>query len=253
MIGRSIAIGGIVAILAASPAAAQLPTPDPAIYVPDYGAMIAQDTFLRQSLGQPGAATRSAPKPKRKAKRPKPVPRPTARQRATLKFGADPAVSDAVNQFFLEHFAAPGVPAETVVADLNRLREIGHSDLRHMRWNARHLADVATYVLLVSYGSVNDTTRLPPAGVKLLRRAVTDELARDKSVRRLSDAEQQRLGELLMLRVGYYVGWRNDHVAKGNPDGAETLRADLRRFVRSVYGIDVSAVRLTSRGFSPKH
>lgn len=248
MIGRSIAIGGVMAILAAAPAAAQLPTPDPGIYVPDYSAMIAQDTFLRQALGQPGPGTRSAPKPKR----PKPVPRPTVRQRATLKFGADPAVSGAVNQFFLEHFAAPDVPPETVVADLNRLRETGHSDLRVLRWNARHLADVAAYVLLVSYGSVNDTTRMPSAGVRLLRRAVTDELARDKSVRRLSDAEQQRLAELLLLRAGYYIGWRNDLAAMGNPDGAEMLRADLRRFVRSVYGIDVTAVRLTRKGFSPK-
>jgi hypothetical protein len=162
MLGRALAIALLCGALSAAPAAAQLPTPDPAIYVPDYGAMIVQDTFLRQALGQPGSGTK-APKKKASKRKPAPPKRPTARQRATLRFGADANVSTAVDQFFFENFAAPGVPPETVTADLARLREAGNADLRMIRFNARHLGDVAAYTLLVGYGAVNDTTRLSSA------------------------------------------------------------------------------------------
>jgi hypothetical protein len=250
MLRRSLALGVALAALAMTPAAAQLPTPDPALYVPDYGQMIAQDTFLRQALGQPGESARAPRKPPRA--KPKPAPKPTAKQRRTLKFGNDRAVTDEVNAFFLEHFAAPNVPAETVLADLDRLRKMGAADLKRLRWSARHLGDVAAYGLFVSYLVVNQTTRAPSKAVPRLRRAVVDALALDKAVRRRSDREQQRLAELLMLRVGYYVGWSNDLAAKGDPEGAEAVRRDLVRFVRSVYGVDVSAVKLTARGFSAK-
>jgi hypothetical protein len=252
MLGRVLALALLCGGLCAAPAAAQLPTPDPGLYVPDYGAMISQDTFLRQALGQPASGKRVKAPPKKTTKKPRPPKRATAKQRATLKFGADPAVSTAVDQFFVENFAAPGVAPETVIADLARLREAGHADLRLVRWNRRHLGDVAAYALLVGYGSVNDTTKLSTAGMRKIRRAVTDELATTKGVRRLPDAEQQRIGELLLLRLGYYVGWRNDLAAKGDPDGAEELRRDLRRFIRSVYGVDVGDVRLTAKGFSAK-
>jgi hypothetical protein len=251
MVRRSLALGAVLAALLTAPAAAQLPTPDPAIYVPNYAEMIAQNTFLGQALGQPGNGTRAPRKPSR-GNRPKPKPKPTAAQRRTLRFGADAAVSTKVNQFFLTNFAAPGVAAETVIADLNRLREIGAADLRSLGWSARHLGDVAAYGLLVSYFVANQTTRAPAKGVRGLRRAVTDALARDKAVRRRSDGEQQRLAELLLLRVGYYTGWSNDLAAKGDAAGAETVRRDLVRFARSVYGLDVSAVRLTSTGFSAR-
>lgn len=251
MIGRSIALGAALTVLAATPAAAQLPTPDPGIYVPNYAEMIAQNTFLRQSLGQPGGSARAPKKPAKKAK-PKPKPKPTAAQRKTLGFGADPTVSADVNQFFFENFAAPGVPAETVIGDLNRLRETGAADMQRLRWNVRHLGDVAAYGLLVAYLVANQTTGASDAGVRLMRRAVTDQLALDKAVRRRSDAEQQRLAELLMLRVGYYVGWSNDLAAKDDPSGAELVRRDLVRFTRSVYGLDVSTVKLTAKGFSAK-
>jgi|GEM_PF-3986799 hypothetical protein len=250
MIGRSIALGAVLAALTAAPAAAQLPTPDPAIYVPNYAEMIAQNTFLRQSLGQPGGGTRAPRKPPKKAR--SKVKTPTAAQRKTLRFGDDASVSAEVNQFFVENFAAPGVPPETVVTDLNRLREMGAADLKGLGWSRRHLGDVAAYALFVSYLVANQTTRAPKQGVRLLRRAVTDELALDKAVRRRSDGEQQRLAELLLLRVGYYVGWSNDLAAKGDPDGAEIVRRDMVRFTRSVYGVDVSTVKLTAKGFSAK-
>jgi len=248
--------GPLLAVLAclafAQPANAQLPTPDPALYVPDYGAMIAQDTFLRQALGQPGGAAReqTAKERKKKAKRKKAAPKkPTARQRATLRFAPVGEVTAKVDQFFLENFAAPGVAPEVVLADLARLRSIGAEDIRRIGWRTTDLGDVAAYGLLVGYMVVNQESRANRKGVALLRRAVVDELARTKSVRRMDDAGQQEVAELMLLRIAYYTGWRNDLVAKGEIGAAEQVTTSLQRYLRSVYGLDVSELRLGSRGF----
>lgn len=244
---------GVLAGLLAAPAGAQLPTPQPGLSVPDYGAMITQNTLLGQALGQPGPATRADRRAQRPARRGTPsrrraARRPTARQRATLRFAADPAVSAAVDRDFVERFGVPGVDPELVLADLTALRRTAEDDLRRIGWSTADFGDVAAYGLVVAYGVLTGDP-IPAAGAARVRAAVRDALAAQRSVRRLSDARQQELAETLLLRVAYSVGWINDRVARGDEAGADEVRDSLRRFARDVYGLDPLAVRLTRRGF----
>lgn len=251
MLRKCLGLIVLLTLALGSPALAQLPTPDPGLYAPDYGTVIAQDTFLRQSLGQPGSAAEApARKPKRGAKmKPKPEPKPTARQRATLRFGQDQAVTAKVDQVFLEKFAAPGVAPEVVQADLAQLREVAASDIKALGWRPTDLGDIASYCLVVGWAVVNERTKINRKGAAAVRRAVVDELALTKAVRRLSDARQQELAELLLLRTGYYVGWRNDRLAKGDLVQANVMSEQLRTYVTRVYGVDPGRVKLGSRGF----
>jgi hypothetical protein len=259
---RRLAVVLVVLCCAGVPASAQaqLDTPYPGISVPDAGAMIAQDTFLRQALGSSGTAAREGRTRSRKPRarkdrpkpKPKPKPRPTARQRATLRFGADPSVSAKVDRRFIDDFAAPGVDPAVVVADLANLRRASAGDLRRWGWSTRNLGDVAAYALVASYAWHRGSPKVSAAGTRMVRRALADELASRRSIRRLSDRRQQEIAEILLLRVGYYVGWGNDRAARGDEPGVADIRHRLATFVRGVFGIDVTAVTLGRKGFASR-
>jgi hypothetical protein len=228
-----------------APAGAQIPTPSPGFYAPDYATLINQGTFLRQGMRQPGreAVDNHGDKP---AKRP--VHQPTGRQRATLRFAQNAKVTASVNRTFAESFGAPGVPTDTVLADLARLRSTMVTELRHAGWHSNDLGDVAAYSLLIGYAVVNQQTTVPDKAAAAVRQAVRNALAAKPSVRKLSDARQQELAETLVLRVSYNIGEVNALAGQGDAGTTES-RQRLRQFVRTVYGIDVAEVRLTSRGF----
>lgn len=259
----SVAFVGL--LLPTSSATAQLPTGAPGLYAPDYGTLITQATALNQALGQnlgTGGGGHDARKPKRRTpggrrsgdrkpskRAPKP---PTARQRATLRFAGDPAVSAAVEQTFAAGFGAPGVASEVVVADLLRLRAASHADLQAMGWSTTHLGDVAAYALIASYLSLHGGASVRRDVATGVRRVVHDALAVQPSVRRLSDARQQELAETLLLRVAYGIAHANTLSDQGDADGAETVRGQLRSFIESVYGVDPAKAQLSARGLVPK-
>lgn len=239
-------------------ATAQLPTGVPGLYAPDYGTLITQATALNQALGQnlgsqgsgSGKPDRGRQRPEREEPKPKP---PTARQRASLRFSPDPAITARVDRAFAAGFGAPGVDVDVVIADLTRLRELATADLKRFGWRATDLGDIAAYVLIGAFLRLRDDVegRVAPRHAAAVRRGVRDALAVQPSVRRLTDARQQELAETLLLRIAYSVAHLNTLTDHGDDDGAAAVREQLRSFIEEIYGIDPTRARLGPRGFVP--
>ena len=115
-------------------------------------------------------------------------------------------------------------------------------------WSSRNLGDMAAFSLLQGYVTWRQVAKVPSEGLKALRREVRDNLALQKQVRRLSDARQQEIAEILELRVIFFLDARNDALALGDSAGVAIARGEIRDWTESIFGVDVNEVRLTRRG-----
>lgn len=177
--------------------------------------------------------------------------RPTARQRATLRFRPTAAVTQRLYQDVVDE---SGQDAAVVAAQLDAAKaEYRRVLVRVAGWRVNDLADAAAFALVQAYVKVHDVSELPGRGLRLLRRAVADDLAGQRSVRRLNDARQQAIAERLELRAIFLIS--NIVGAQMTQDAAAEARARsaFRAWARAVYGIDVARVRLTRNGFVRRH
>jgi hypothetical protein len=180
-------------------------------------------------------------------RRPRQAPRrPTARQRAALRFRPSAAVTQ---RLYREVVEGSGQDAAVVAAQLDAAKaEYRRVLVQFAGWRVNDLADAAAFALVQAYVKIHDVSNPPRRGLALLRRAVADDLASQRGVRRLSDARQQAIAERLELRAIFLI---SDIVgAQMAQDEAAEARAlaAFRAWARGVYGVDVARVRLTRNG-----
>jgi hypothetical protein len=240
---KRIALAGMVAAAAltfASPAAAQ----DPALPPYDYSQF---DTLLH-TLGNPYLPEGDG-KPAKKRKKRKAAPkRPTADQRAALRFKPVPEVTQGIYQKVADEtgWALPYVASQFDPAKATLRKGL----VDGAGWRAEDLGDVAAFGLVQAYIRVNraEEADLPERGLEWMRRAVRDDLALQRPVRRLSDARQQEIAESLEIRVIFLIS----DVAKAQLAGDSALEAAardaMRRWAKDTYGVDLAKLRLTRRG-----
>jgi len=240
----------LVALTAASapPAGAQI---DPPITDP-LGAVDAwaNAEALRRLLPDGQRAGREARKPPKARAR---TPKPTARELAALRFTRDPQVTERNNQAVVAQLA-DGVDPAVVIADIERNRALAHGALRAFdgRWSSGNLADVAAFALLSAFAGYHEKPELSSAGSLAVRRSARAALANSKRIRRTPDAELQTAAEMTEIRLIYLLAELNRARAAADADAVDGALVAIRIWVRDVYGLDVTAVRLTGRGFADR-
>jgi len=236
---------GALAAGALSPAAARAQMPlDGSAYafpVPDYVGSLVGANSLDPGFQRGGKRQKKTP-----AHRPKP---PTRRQLATLRYTPRTSVTQGVYARVLEQLG-PGVDPSQLTAQLDAAKANFRAVLKKLHWSARDLGDMAAFSFVQSYVTWNEIEQVSPRGLKLLRRDVRANLARQAKVRRLSDARQQEIAEVLELRVIFFLDERNDALRAG--ESTAVARAEMREWTTSIFGVDVNEVRLTSRGLKER-
>jgi hypothetical protein len=239
------ALGALAAATAIAPAAhAQTPL-DGGAYafpVPDYvGALVGANSLDAHTGRGHG---RGSDKPKQRKQR---VRRPSPRQLAALRFVPAPEVTQGVYQRVIDE-VGPSIDPAVLTGQLDAAKTEFREFLERIRWSSSNLADVAAFSLVQGYVTWHQVTRLSEPGLKALRRDVRANLALQKRVRRLSDARQQEIAEILELRVIFFLDARNDAVALGDSAGVAVARADIREWTETIFDVDVNEIRLTRRG-----
>jgi hypothetical protein len=232
-------IVAVLALAALAPAArAQTPLDGDAYAfpVPDYvGSLVGAN-----SLDSGHGATKREPHHKR-------VRHATRRQLATLRYRPTAAVTQSVYQRVIEQ-VGPAVDPAVLTAQLDAAKAEFRKTLARVGWSSRDLGDMAAFSLVQAYVTWHERITVPAAGLKALRRTVRDNLARQSKVRRLPDARQQEIAEILELRVIFFLDTRNDAQAAGDSAGVAIARSDMRDWTKAIFGVDVNTARLTSRG-----
>jgi hypothetical protein len=140
------------------------------------------------------------------------------------------------------------VDPATLRAQLDAAKRQFRSVMGKLGWSPTDLGDTATFAFLQGYVTWRENGVVAQGALAPLRRQVRDDLARQRSVRRLSDARKQEIAEILELRTIFFLDSRNDAAAAGDAAGAAIARAQMRDWIRAVYGVDVNDVKLTRHG-----
>lgn len=232
-------LGAAILIVPAARAQTPLDGGAYAFPVPDYvGSLVGANSL---DAPTPEGDGRRSDKPTRR------VPRPTRGQLAALRFVPAPEVTQGVYQRVIDQIGPsvdPAVLAGQLDAAKAQLREV----MAQVGWSSRDLADVAAFSLVQGYVTWHQETSLSQPALTVLRQEVRANLASQRRVRRLSDARQQEIAEILELRVIFFLDARNDAVALGDSAGAAVARAEIRAWTEAIFGVDVDEVRLTARG-----
>lgn len=207
-----------------------------------------QYDVLLNTIGIPYRSGDTGTSKKTKRHTPKPPARPTKRQRATLRFTETRAVTERVYETALAQ-ADPGVDRATLFGQLDAARAAFRDVLTgRVGWRATDLGDVAAFSLVQGYATVTGDATLSPRGLAQIRRAVGDDLARQRSVRRMPDARQQEVAEVMTLRVVLLLSDINRATEAGDDATVAAARAQMRAWTEELFGVDVAKVRLTKRG-----
>jgi hypothetical protein len=228
------------ALTFASPAAAQ----DPALPPYDYSQF---DTLLN-TLGNPYLPA-GDDKPAKKGKKRKAAPkRPTSDQRAALRFKPAPEITQAIYQNVADE---TGWPLDHVASQFDPAKATLRTALVDgAGWRADDLGDVTAFGLVQAYIRVNraEDADLPGRGLEWVRRAVRDDLALQRPVRRLSDARQQEIAESLEIRVIFLISDVATAQLTGDAAAEDDARAAFRAWAKGTYGVDLAKLKLTRRG-----
>lgn len=228
------------AAVASPPAGAQIMLDGPAYAfpVPDYvGGLIGVNTL------NPGlTSTKKAKKQRAKPKRVKP---PTRRQLAALRFKPRASVTQGVYERVFDE-VGDGVDTAQLTAELDAAKASFRSVMKRLHWRATDVGDMAAFSFAQGYITWHENGVVPRRGLKRLRRDVRANLARQRPVRRLSDARRQEIAEILELRVIFFLDQRDDALRAGQ--STAVARAEMREWTKSIFGVDVNKVRLTRRG-----
>jgi hypothetical protein len=207
--------------------------------VPDYVSTIVATNTLGPPAGRSGTT-----KPKKHAR---PVKHATTRQLRSLRYAPSASVTQSVYQRVVDQVGASVDPA-TLQAQLVAAKAQFRSVLGKLGWSPTDLGDMAAFAFLQGYVTWRENGVVPKGALGPLRRQVRDDLARQRSVRRLSDARKQVVAEILELRTIFFLDSRNAAAAAGDAAGVAIARAQMRDWIEDVYGVDVDDVKLTRHG-----
>jgi hypothetical protein len=251
--------------LLTAPSQAQMPTPDPAIYAPDYATLINQDTFLRQSMRPvtPQERTRE----RKRAHRPR---RATARELRRLRYASRESVTAALRPLLIDRLT-DGFDArwdesfrddiERKVNDGTYLRGFA-SGIKETHGQARNLADAASVATLMLFGAYElEQGSAPQLDARGARRYILDNrqtFAQHRRLRRMTAPAKQREAETLGTIAVHALSFQAAMYAFAAQGTAEASfaagyldrnRQLIREFLRKQLHFDVTAYRLTSKGF----
>jgi hypothetical protein len=200
---------------------------------------------LLPDSGQAGRETRKSAK--RRAKETK----PTRAQLAKLRFTRERAVTDANNEAVIGELG-PGYDPAVVVSDIERNRALMHGMMRRFsgKWSPNNLADVAATALLSGYAAYHGVTSLSGRGCLAVRAAARNGLAKSRRIRRLATERKQTAAEMTEIRMIYLLARLDAARAANDTIVADTIRYEIRGWIREVYSLDVDTVKLTKRGFA---
>lgn len=259
-----IAVAIAFLLVAAAPAAAQW---DPGASG-DLGAGYGQ-TALSQSIlsntrdaGSGGGGSRQ---PKRNAK--KRQRKPTQRQLRTLRFAPDPVVTEVNNARLAGVLLATCPPERAycppshadLIAGLLPAGQFRASFDRNLEALAggspNNLADVAAGAVLLAWeaqrsepGRQPTFTSAEQAGAKRFLRGTRAALAVVGRIRRMPDADQQRVAETLANVTQHGISLQYAYLAQDDTATAVIVAEYLRDVMRRWLKVDVDALRLTRRG-----
>jgi hypothetical protein len=202
---------------------------------------------LRRMLpdsGQTGREIRKSAKARAKEVK------PTKAQLHKLRFVRDPAVTEANNQAVIGELG-PGYDPAVVVSDIERNRDLMHGMMRSFsgRWSPNDLADVAATALLGGYAAYHGVATLSGPGCLAVRASARNGLAKSKRIRGLPAERKQTAAEMTEIRLIYLIAQLNAARAANDTIVQDTVRYQIRGWIRDVYSLDVDAVKLTKRGF----
>lgn len=176
---------------------------------------------------------------------------PTPAQYRALRYVPSGAVSAALRDTLTERFAV-GPQAEVIRAEVQSgvyVRDF-HEAVREQGWSTRDFGDAYSYAYMLMWLVVNDRRTVSDEVAAAVRRDLRRRLALDPRVRRADDAAQQAHAE----RLASYAVLLSSNQNLARQSGDAQRVADTRRSARLVasdrdqLGVDLSKVRLTSKG-----
>ena len=256
----------IALALTPAPGQAQIATPDPAIYAPDYATLINQGTFLRQSMRPVTPQERSRER-KRTNNRPR---RASERELRRLRYSSRQSVTAALRPKLIDRLTN-GFDArwdesfrddiQTKVNDGTYLRGFA-AGIEETHGQPRNLADAASVATLMLFGAYElEQGSAPQLNVRGARRYILDNrqaFAKHPRLQRMSDASKQREAETLATIAVqalsfqasmYAFAAQGDNEASFAAGYLDRNRQLIRQFLRKQLHFDVTAYRLTSKGF----
>ena len=255
----------VALVLVAAPSQAQIPTPDPAIYAPDYATLINQDTFLRQSMRPVTPQERS-----RQRKRKHPPRRANARELRRLRYTSRESVTAALRPLLIDRLTA-GFDARwdesfrnDIALNVNNGTYLqgfaaGIHETHSQPSNLADAASVATLMLFSAYELEQGST--PQIDARGARRFILDNrqvFAQHPRLRRMSDSAKQREAETLGTIAVQALSFQAAMYAFADQGTAEASfaagyldrnRQLIQEFLRKQLHFDATGYRLTSKGF----
>ncbi len=248
-------------LLWAGPASAQWDPSASADLGAGYGDLALSQSILSNTRGGDGGG---ASKPTHR-KQPK---APTARQLRALRYVPDPAVTAADNARVAQVLLA-SCPPDRVGCPANHAEIIdkylptgvlfdtfGKNVKELLGGSRRNLADVAAGFVVLIWATRHERadsdavlTDAQTRGAKRFLRDTRRALARNRKIRRLPDAEQQRVAETLATVAQHGINLHRTYLVLGETAAADELRDYLRDVAEDWIGVDVGELRLTRRGF----
>jgi hypothetical protein len=146
-------------------------------------------------------------------------PKATRRQRAKLRFTADPALAASDAQQLVEPFVdSLGISAADAQTYVAGAVTADDQTLAAQGWRSDDLGDLVPYYFVQAYRAYYHLDKLPSAGVARIRRDYGNGLALSAKARRLSNRHKQQIADALQLNLIFYSGVAQ--IADGNYDFA---------------------------------
>lgn len=240
IIGRAaLALALLAAGVALAPAPAAAQTVGELPYLDAVDAW-ADGQELRRAL--PDGATKPS-KPSKRARR------PTVRQLAALRFEATAAVTQRNYQAVMD-LLEPGYDPAAVVAEFDRVLGGFGDSMRAADVPLRpdDIADISAWTLLSAFAAYHDRDSFGDRGVRALRDAARRNLALDRRVRRLPDADKQQLAEMLELRTILRISDLYWGRQEGDAAREQAALDELSAWIDDLFGVELERVRFTRTG-----
>jgi len=172
--------------------------------------------------------------------------------RQHLTFRPSPEVTDAVNRQLTEATTRKNADAGHRLGTLlasGRLQRTFAELLGKFGYSPDNIADVMTAYLILSWETVHngDATRYP-RGIQIVHQRVLHALAANPEIASISDAEKQKFSETLADMAMLSTTARKQLLQSGDTTRLKQLENNVRQTTLKL-GIDVAALKLTSKGF----
>ena len=144
----------------------------------------------------------------------------------------------------------PGYDPAAVAAEFDRVLGGFGDSMRaaDVPLSPANLANVSAWTVLSAFAAYHDRDGFADPGVRAVRDAARRNLALDRRVRRLSDADQQALAEMLELRTILRISDLYWGRQEGDAAREQAAQDELSAWIDDLFGIELERVRFSRRG-----